>query len=345
MQSGLAPSKHCTTVFPQDGFKFSEIGEFTTNACQMRARDLVHVGTRSALCTSQGQHGTNLLQSEPRSRECRPHGVLIPRGQLVQHVAPHRPCTPPPSWPRCPSCSNLQSSAKLPELKKTLRAVVAALRNGKLQVIALFLFLYSFSPGFGTPLYFFMIDDLNSPNPTSECLVQSRRPGDRRCPAIPMASLADESEGPPPAQHRIGHADNGFLSPASGGDDRGCGQLRKRPYDDDRHHFRTHTGRRLLSKAVRGFCICWTDVDQSLSSNAGAFLYEHLFHGKLDPLILVSAASTAVSFLLVPLLRLDANARCDDPLLEDQDSSLLMPNQFVRHDENRVMRTSRSPRD
>lgn len=36
----------------------------------------------------------------------------------------------------------------------------------------------------------------------------------------------------------------------------------------------------------------------------GSFLFDHLFHNKLAPLILVSAAFTAFAFVLVPLLRL-----------------------------------------
>jgi hypothetical protein len=41
------------------------------------------------------------------------------------------------------------------------------------------------------------------------------------------------------------------------------------------------------------------------SNNVGAFLYDHVFQSRLAPLIIVSAASTAVAFFLVPLLRLD----------------------------------------
>jgi predicted MFS family arabinose efflux permease len=36
----------------------------------------------------------------------------------------------------------------------------------------------------------------------------------------------------------------------------------------------------------------------------GSYLFDHLFHQKLTPLILVSAAFTAFAFVLVPLLRL-----------------------------------------
>jgi MFS family permease len=47
-----------------------------------------------------------------------------------------------------------------------------------------------------------------------------------------------------------------------------------------------------------------TNLAAALSENIGSFLYEHLFQHQLDPLILVSAAFTAVAFLFVPLLRL-----------------------------------------
>jgi MFS family permease len=40
------------------------------------------------------------------------------------------------------------------------------------------------------------------------------------------------------------------------------------------------------------------------SDNAGAFLYEHVFHNRLAPLVVVSAAFTAFAFATVPLLRL-----------------------------------------
>jgi predicted MFS family arabinose efflux permease len=39
-----------------------------------------------------------------------------------------------------------------------------------------------------------------------------------------------------------------------------------------------------------------------LSDTIGAFLYEHVFAGRLAPLIVVSAAFTAFVFVLVPLL-------------------------------------------
>ena len=43
------------------------------------------------------------------------------------------------------------------------------------------------------------------------------------------------------------------------------------------------------------------------------FLYEHVFDSKLAPLIVVSAATTAVAIVLVPLLRLSRQDQ-DNPL-------------------------------
>ena len=42
----------------------------------------------------------------------------------------------------------------------------------------------------------------------------------------------------------------------------------------------------------------------SLGDNVGSYLYTHVFHNTLPPLVLLSAAFTAVAFVLVPLLRL-----------------------------------------
>src|SRR3984893_16935685 len=47
-----------------------------------------------------------------------------------------------------------------------------------------------------------------------------------------------------------------------------------------------------------------TNLAAALSDNIGSFLYEHVFDHRLDPLIIVSAAFTALAFRFVPLLPL-----------------------------------------
>ena len=53
------------------------------------------------------------------------------------------------------------SRINLPQMKKTFASLLAALTLRDLWVIALFLFFYYLNPGFGTPLYYHMTDQLN----------------------------------------------------------------------------------------------------------------------------------------------------------------------------------------
>src|SRR6185436_580375 len=46
------------------------------------------------------------------------------------------------------------------EMRLTFRSIVSAARSARLYLVAAFLFLYSFAPDFGTPLYYFMTDEL-----------------------------------------------------------------------------------------------------------------------------------------------------------------------------------------
>ena len=47
-----------------------------------------------------------------------------------------------------------------------------------------------------------------------------------------------------------------------------------------------------------------TNLASALGDNVGALLYQHAFGSRLAPLILVSAAFTALAWVLIPLLRL-----------------------------------------
>lgn len=53
------------------------------------------------------------------------------------------------------------------------------------------------------------------------------------------------------------------------------------------------------------------NLAEIVSLNVGAFLYERVFDSRLGPLIVVSAASTAFAFVLVPLLRLGQRPNVD----------------------------------
>ena len=91
-------------------------------------------------------------------------------GLLVQHLAPvtalHAAALIAAAAPLAVVVGSLtmldedKSRMDLAALRRTLAGVRATLRSRKLWVLALFLFLYYFSPGFGTPLYYYLSDRL-----------------------------------------------------------------------------------------------------------------------------------------------------------------------------------------
>jgi MFS family permease len=58
-----------------------------------------------------------------------------------------------------------------------------------------------------------------------------------------------------------------------------------------------------------------SNLASTLADNIGSFLYAHLFDNNLRPLVLISAAFTAFVFVLVPLLRL-GDKKQGEPLME-----------------------------
>ena len=67
-----------------------------------------------------------------------------------------------------------------------------------------------------------------------------------------------------------------------------------------------HCPRRAEGFAFAGL-MSISNLADICSINVGAFLYEHVFDNGLGPLIVVSAASTAVALVLVPLLGLETS--------------------------------------
>ena len=56
--------------------------------------------------------------------------------------------------------SEKKSAVNFQELKATLRSLGAAVKERELWLVGFFILFYNFSPGFGTPLYYYMTDDL-----------------------------------------------------------------------------------------------------------------------------------------------------------------------------------------
>ncbi len=202
-----------------------------------------------------------------------------------------------------------KASASAPEMRRTLQALVTATTSARLYLVGLFLFLYSFAPGFGTPLYYFMTDELKFSQSYIGILGAIASAGwiagalAHRFMLSGMSSkallnlsivlgtlsaasfllLAD------PVSAAIVHFANGVALMIA--------TIASLTLAAD------YSPRRAEGFAFAGLMSIMNLADLA-SSTVGAWLYDNVFDGRLGPLIVVSAASTAFALVLVPLLRL-----------------------------------------
>jgi MFS family permease len=196
------------------------------------------------------------------------------------------------------------------EFRRTLASTVAAVKSRRLWFVAVFLFLYAFAPGFGTPLYYHMTDTLKFSQAYIGVLgsiasagwiaggllyrwvLWRMRPKPLLYLSIVLGTLATAS----------------FLLL---GDELSAGVV----------NFASGVAAMIATIAslslaahycpqrAEGFAFAGLmsvlNLADVCSNNIGAFLYERVFDNNLAPLIVVSAATTAVAVVLVPLLRLD----------------------------------------
>jgi predicted MFS family arabinose efflux permease len=205
-----------------------------------------------------------------------------------------------------------RSTVSRQALRDTLDGILAALKSRRLYLVALFLFLYSFAPGFGTPLYFYMTDTLSfsqayigvlgsiaSAGWIAGALLHRwllRRLSSKSllnlsivlgtASAAAFLLLTDELTAA-----LVNFANGVALMIATIATLSLAAQ---------------HCPRRAEGFAFAGL-MSVSNLADIFSINAGAFLYEHVFDNRLAPLIVVSAATTAIAAFLVPLLRLDSD--------------------------------------
>ena len=148
------------------------------------------------------------------------------------------------------------------EMRRTFQSLVAASTSAKLYLVALFLFLYSFAPGFGTPLYYFMTDELKFSQSYIGILGAIASAGWIAGALVHrFAAARHELEGAAHPQHRARDAVGRLVPVAGRPGHRGDRELRQRRCHDDRHHRLAHARRRLLSQARGGLRIRRADVD------------------------------------------------------------------------------------
>ncbi len=200
------------------------------------------------------------------------------------------------------------------EMRRTFQSIVSASKSAKLYIVALFLFLYSFAPGFGTPLYYFMTDELKFSQAYIGILGSIASAGWIAGALVHRWLLRKMSSkallylsivlGTLSAASFLLLADE--VTPAIVNFANGAAMM-----------IATIASLTLAAdycpKRSEGFAFAGLmsimNLSELSSNTVGAFLYEHLFHEQLGPLIIVSAASTAFALVLVPLLRLDSNPR------------------------------------
>jgi len=202
-----------------------------------------------------------------------------------------------------------RSRVDFPEMRRTFASLVTALTLRDLWLIALFLFVYYLNPGLGTPLYYHMTDDLKFSQEYIGILGSISSAGwivgallyrwllkgitakvmlNLSITLGIVATLAFLLLWNEPLAAAINFLSGiatmmAFVATLSLAAD-------------------------FCPPRSEGFAFAAlmsvTNLTSALSENIGSFFYEHLFQRQLAPLILASAAFTAIAFFFVPLLRL-----------------------------------------
>jgi MFS family permease len=194
----------------------------------------------------------------------------------------------------------------------TLVGIGVAVKSRSLWLVALFLFLYSFAPGFGTPLYYHMTDTLQF----SQAYIGV------------LGSIASAGWIVGAMLHRwllrrLDAASLLYLSIVLGTLSAASFLLLTGELSAAILNFANGVASMIamiatLSLAARhcpdraeGFAFAGlmsvSNLAEICSINAGAYLYEHAFDSRLGPLIVVSAATTAIAAVLIPWLSLHKN--------------------------------------
>jgi MFS family permease len=240
-------------------------------------------------------------------------------GQLVQHLAPASALHIAAAIVAVAPLSVIvgtwflidekRSPANAQGMRETLHGLVATFKRRELWVVAVFMFLYYFSPGLSTPLYYHMTDDLKFSQAYIGILGSIASAG-----WVAGALLYRRFFDGLTLKHLLN------LSIALGTLTTAAFLLLSSEASAAIINFCAGFSAMLATVATltlaADFCppraegfsfavlMSIINLAGTLADNVGSFLYSHLFHNTLSPLVLISAGFTAFAFLLVPLLRL-----------------------------------------
>jgi MFS family permease len=194
-------------------------------------------------------------------------------------------------------------------LRDTLGGLAGALKKRELWIVGLFLFLYYFSPGLATPLYYTMTDSLKFSQGYIGILGSITAAG-----WIVGALLYPRLFAGIASKHLVN------LSIALGTVTTAAYLLLFNEVSAAILSFCSGFAAMVATVATVtlaadycprrsegfSFAVMMSLINLATASGdiVGSFLFDHLFHNSLVPLVLVSAAFTAFAFVLVPLLRL-----------------------------------------
>jgi MFS family permease len=194
-------------------------------------------------------------------------------------------------------------------MKHTLAGLVSAFKRRHLWVVAVFIFLYYFSPGLSTPLYYHMTDDLKFSQAYIGILGSIGAAGwvvgallyRRLFDGLTLKRLLNLSIalGTITALSFLlfwNEAAAAIISFASG-------------FTAMLATVATLTlAADYCPKHAEGFSFAVLmsiiNLSTSVADNVGSFLYTHVFDKSLPPMVLISAGFTAFAFVLVPMLHL-----------------------------------------
>ena len=200
-------------------------------------------------------------------------------------------------------------SINVQELNDTFRNLLAAFRRRELWIVALFLFLYYFSPGFSTPLYYHMTDDLKFSQGYIGIL-GSISSGGWIVGALLYRKFLEglSSKNLLNLSIALGTLTTAsFLllsSPASAAILNFCAGFTAMLATVATLTLAANYSPQRSEGFAFAMLMSIINLAVAVADNVGAFLYEHAFHNGLTPLIIVSASFTAFALPLVPLLRL-----------------------------------------
>jgi predicted MFS family arabinose efflux permease len=240
-------------------------------------------------------------------------------GQLVQHLAPasalHIAAAIVAVAPFAVIIGTVllipekKTSVNVQGMKDTLHGLVSTFRRRELWIVAAFIFLYYFSPGLSTPLYYHMTDDLKFSQAYIGVLGSISSAG-----WVVGALLYRRFFGDLALRHLL------YLSIALGTVTTAAFLLLSSETSAAIIYLCSGFSAMLATVATLtlaadfcppraegfSFAVLMSIINfaNTLADNVGSFLYSHLFHNTLPPLVLISAAFTAFAFVLVPLLRL-----------------------------------------